>query len=89
MPTLLASLPILAILIASIGFLGVAWRLWGGAALVRWGGMLALLMLCLLGGVTLFAASQPHRTILPLGFLLGLLVLAALWEQPEAAEVRD
>jgi hypothetical protein len=83
-PTLSPFLPILAVLIASAGFLGVTWRHCGGAALVRWGGRLALAMLCVLGGTTLLAAGQPFRGILPMGLLLGLLVVAILWERPEA-----
>ncbi len=82
MPTLSPFLPVLAVLIASAGLLGVSWRHYGGAALVRWGGRLAVAMLCVLGGATLFAAGQPYRGILPMGLLLGLLVVAMLWEQP-------
>src|SRR5262245_27845063 len=82
--TLNGFFPILAILTASLGLIGVAWRLWASVALVRWVGLLALAMLGILGSVTLFAAGQPHRGVLPLGLLLGLLVIASLWEQPEA-----
>jgi len=82
-PTLSALLPILALGSASIGFLGVAWHRWGGAALTGWGWRLALAMLAVLGCITLLMAGQPHRGILPFGFLLAGLVLAMLWEQPE------
>ena len=83
MPTLSAFLPILAVGIASTGFLGVAWHRWGVGALTSWGWSLAFSMLAVLGGITLLAAGQPHRGILPFGFLLAGLALAMLWEHPE------
>jgi hypothetical protein len=84
MPMPADSFPILALLTAILGLTGVAWRHWGGAALGRFGWYLAFAMLGILGAATLFAAGQPHRGVLPLGLMLGLLVLATLWEQPEA-----
>lgn len=84
MPTLSTLLPIFAFATASIGFLGVAWHRWGGNALTGWGGRLAVAMLGILGGITLLVAGQPHRGILPFGFLLAALVLAVLWEHPQS-----
>jgi hypothetical protein len=52
------------------------------------GRRLYLAVLVALGGVGLFAAVTRHDGLVPLGMLVGLLIVAMLWEGPSAEPER-
>ncbi len=75
--------PLLAVLVSSVGLVGIAWcRCARAPGQASWGRRLFLLTLLGLGISALVLAWDPQRGVLYLGLAVAALVVVMLWDGP-------